>query len=94
MRIVSWLFVVSAALFVSGIVFVIAAARMTPGSARADAPAPVPVATIKEIMDGMVARAATVVFGAVGTYMTRQGLKSAHQRPTGSGRRLATVRRR
>ena len=67
MRVVNWLFVVSVALFVSGIGFVIAGAR----SAR-QAPAAetstislTPVASVKQIMKGIVGPAATAVFDSV-----------------------------
>ena len=75
MRTVHWLFVVSVALFLGGIGFIIAAAR----TAR-DAPPPVevvtatPVATVKQIMNGIVGPAATVVFESVSTTVTVAGI--------------------
>jgi hypothetical protein len=75
MRIVHWLFIVSVALFVSGIGFVVAGAR----SARAVVPVvdtPVettPVASVRQIMRGIVGPAAKVVFEAVSTTVSFQG---------------------
>ena len=74
---VHWLFVVSVALFISGIGFVIAAARtgrLLPPAA-AEAPVTTPVATIRQIMAGMTQPAATAIYGAVGTVMSAQGVK-------------------
>jgi hypothetical protein len=74
MRIVHWLFIVSVALFVSGIGFVIAGAR----SARAAVPVEsavtmTPVASVRQIMKGIVGPAATVVFNSVSTTVSFQG---------------------
>jgi hypothetical protein len=77
MRTVHWLFVVSVALFVTGIGFVIAAGRSGPQAAAAnEAPAvvPVPVASIKQIMAGITGPAATVVYNAVGTVINIEGV--------------------
>ena len=78
MRTVHLLFVVSVALFVTGIGFVIAAGR----TARAGVPddgapvaVPVAVASIKQIMNGMTGPAATVLYNAVGTIVNSQGVK-------------------
>jgi hypothetical protein len=77
MKLVHWLFVVSVLLFVTGIGFVIAGAR----SAR-DAPNPrgseaevqlAPVATVKQIMGGIVGPAANVVFTSVSTTFDEKG---------------------
>ena len=76
MRIIHWLFVISAALFISGIGFIIAGAR------TAQAAAPVesagagdhPVASVKQIMAGIVAPAATAVFDSVGTIVDATGI--------------------
>ncbi len=80
MRIVHWLFVVSAALFVSGIGFVIASARSARQAevqAPATDPAPVmtAVASVKQIMNGIVAPAAKVVFESVSTSISFAGIK-------------------
>jgi len=77
MRLVHWLFLISAALFVSGIGFLVAGARTAQqGSdvqSAVDAPALTPVATVKQIMQGIVVPAATAVFGSVATIVTASG---------------------
>lgn len=76
MRTVHWLFIVSVALFVFGIGFVIAGARSTrQQTPAAEAPALTPVATVKQIMNGIVAPAATVVFESVGTIISAAGIE-------------------
>ena len=76
MRIVHWLFVISAALFISGIAFIIAGARTAQAAAPAEsqAPAITPVASVKQIMDAIVAPAATAVFDSVGTIVDATGI--------------------
>jgi hypothetical protein len=76
MRVIHWLFVVSAALFISGIGFIIAGARTAQAAAPAEpaAPAITPVATVKQIMDGIVAPSATAVFESVGTIVDATGI--------------------
>ena len=76
-RTVHWLFIVSVALFISGIAFIIAGAR----TARAATPAAAgdavelkPVATVKQIMNGITGPAATVVYDAVSTVITTEGV--------------------
>jgi hypothetical protein len=76
MRTVQWLLVVSAALFISGIAFVIASAR----SSRAAAPVAevlvtTPVASIKQIMNGIVMPDAFVIYEAVGTKSSAAGVE-------------------
>src|SRR5437867_8319179 len=76
MRIVHWLFVVSVALFVSGIGFIIAAARtarQTPAAVAVPVPTLTPVASVKQIMKGITGPAAMVVYNAVGQTMTSKG---------------------
>jgi len=76
MKAVHWLFVVSVALFVSGIGFVIAAARtirQAPAAVDASTASPTPVASVKQIMKGITGPAATVVYNAVGTTMSSKG---------------------
>jgi hypothetical protein len=75
MKIVHWLFVVSVALFVSGIGFVIAAERTARQAApAADTAAGVtPVASVKQIMKAITGPAADVIYNAVGTTMTSKG---------------------
>jgi hypothetical protein len=69
--VVQWLFLISVALFIGGIAFIIAAARTArPGaSARVDVdvPAPDSVASMKQIMNGIVLPNANVIYNAVGT---------------------------
>ena len=63
------LFLVSVALFISGIAFIIAgarAARVNPPP-HADLPAAPPVATIKQLMNAIVLPNANVIYNAVGT---------------------------
>ena len=75
MRIIHWLFVVSVALFVSGIGFVIAGARSARQAPAADTSAVslTPVASVKQIMKGIVGPAATAVFDSVSTTVTKNG---------------------
>jgi hypothetical protein len=83
MRSIHWLFVISAALFVSGIGFVIASARTAkaaPVEATPVAISVTPVASIRQIMQGIVAPAATVVFDSVGTTISLTGTEE--KRPT------------
>ena len=76
MRMVHWLFVISAALFVSGIGFIVAGARSAPGTTvPVEAPVTTPVASVKQIMIGIVAPAATVVFESVGTIVSAAGIE-------------------
>ncbi len=76
MRIIHWLFVISAALFISGIAFIIAGARTAQAAApvESQAPAITPVASVKQIMDAIVAPAATAVFDSVGTIVDATGI--------------------
>jgi hypothetical protein len=77
MRIVNWLFLISAALFVCGVGLVVVGAREArrAPTAAASAPAVVPVATVKQIMAGIVGPAANAVFNAVSTTVTREGVQ-------------------
>lgn len=76
MRMVHWLFVVSVALFVSGIGFIVAGARTAQRAVPVEAaPATTPVATVQQIMRGIVAPAATVVFDSVGTIVSAAGIE-------------------
>ena len=77
MRKVDWLFVVSVALFISGIGFIIAGARSAQVAAgtRVDAPALTPVASIKQIMNGIVNPDAYVIYNAVGTKTSAKGVE-------------------
>ena len=76
MRIVQWMLVVSVALFISGIGFVIAGARATRTAVPVSSgPVAEPVASIKQIMDGITGPAATVVYNAVGYIVTAEGVE-------------------
>jgi hypothetical protein len=76
MRLVGWLFVVSAALFISGIGFVIAGARTARAATPvAEAVVTTPVATIKQIMNGIVNPDALVIYNAVGTKTSAAGVE-------------------
>lgn len=78
MKIVHWLFVVSVALFVSGVGFVIVGARAAWQAPAAVDPAPAtltPVASVKQLMEGIVGPAAGVVFNSVSTTYTSKGIE-------------------
>jgi hypothetical protein len=78
MRTVYWLFAISAALFISGIGFVIAGertARAATPAAAATAVETAPVATIKQIMIGITNPAAFVIYEAVGTKSSAAGVE-------------------
>ena len=80
-----WLFVVSVALFIAGIGFIIAAGRfrqVTPAAAPPPAvvAAARPVASIKQIMNAIVAPGANAVFNAVSTTVTAKGIEEVAPR--------------
>ena len=76
MRIIYWLFAVSVALFISGIGFVIAAARTALDAGPVvEAPVTVPVATVAQIMNGITGPNALAVYNAVGTIINADGVK-------------------
>jgi hypothetical protein len=76
MRTVQWLLVVSAALFISGIGFVIASARTArSASPVAEVLVTTPVASIKQIMNGIVMPDAYVIYEAVGTKSSAAGVE-------------------
>jgi hypothetical protein len=75
-RLVHWLLVVSMLLFVGGIVLIVRAAqtaRREPPP-QAAAAALVPVASVRQIMDGIVSPAADAVFNAVSSEVTAAGV--------------------
>jgi len=77
MRLVHWLFVVSIALFVTGLGFVVAGARtarLAPAP-NAAAAALTPVASVKQIMKGITGPAANAIFDAVQTSITIKGVE-------------------
>lgn len=82
MRSVQWLFVVSAALFISGIGFIIAAERATrmAGPRPADTPPITPVANIRQIMNAIILPNATVIYESVGTTLSANGLEETAPR--------------
>src|SRR5262245_45584381 len=71
---IQWLFLVSVALFIGGIAFIIAGARTSQPSASAsplvDVPPSPPVASVKQIMNAIVLPNATVIYNAVGATIT------------------------
>ena len=75
MRTVHWLFLVGVALFLSGLAFVIAGARLARQAPTAAAPAiaVTPIASVKQIMKGITGPAATRVFGSVQFISTAAG---------------------
>jgi len=75
MRTVQWLFVVSVALFISGIGFVIASGRSGGAAAADEAPAATPVASIAQVMNGITQPGALAIYGAVGTIVGAEGVK-------------------
>jgi hypothetical protein len=76
MRIRHWFFVVSVLLFISGIGFVIAGERSAREAPAAETGAVLaPVATVKQIMKGIVGPAATTVFNSVSTTVTSKGIE-------------------
>ena len=75
MRTVNWLFVVSVALFISGIGFVIASARTARSAAPMEADVTTtPVANVKQIMAAITGPSAGVIYGAVSTTVTAAGI--------------------
>jgi hypothetical protein len=77
MKTVYWLFVVSVALFVSGVAFIIAGERTARAATPAAAAAPdvAPVATVKQLMIGITNPSAYVIYEAVGTKSTAAGVE-------------------
>jgi len=80
MRTVHWLFVVSVGLFISGIAFVVAGGRAARLAPRAEVTAITPVASIKQIMNGITEPASAVIYGAVGTTVTAKGMEETAPR--------------
>jgi len=78
MTTVNWLFAISAALFISGIGFIIASERTARAATPAAAAAAVetaPVGSVKQIMIGITNPSAYVVYEAVGTKNTAKGIE-------------------
>jgi len=81
MRIANWLFIVSAALFVSGIGFIIASGRTTQVEAAAPPPPSLPpVATVKQIMAGIVMPSAASIWDSVSTIVDAKGVQENQPR--------------
>jgi hypothetical protein len=82
MRTIHWLFGISVALFISGIGFIVAGARAEQRAAPTEAAAPAiaPVATVKQLMDGIIQPSATVVFESVGTIVDATGIHEQQPR--------------
>ena len=78
----SGLFVVSAVLFISGIGFIIAGERRArrAGATPVERAATMPVATVKQIMNGIVMPNAQIVYDAVGTVVDASGIKDTAPR--------------
>jgi hypothetical protein len=85
MRTTYGLLTVSLLLFVFGIWFVLAGAR----GAASGPPAVPPVATVLEIMDGIVSPAAGVVYGSVSTVVTREGTQETRPKDDREWKRVA-----
>jgi hypothetical protein len=76
MKTVHWLFLLSVILFVSGIGFIVAGARESRRSAPVvSVPATTPVASVKQIMKGIVEPNALAVYKAVGSTETAKGVE-------------------
>lgn len=78
MRTSHWLNLLSVAFFTFGVVFVVAGARQarsTPEAPAAATPVISPVASVRQIMDGIVAPGAMVIFESVSTTITQAGIE-------------------
>ncbi len=74
MRTVHWLFTIGALLFVFGIGFIVVGARESRQASTTTTETPLaPVASVKQIMNGIVNPGATVVFDSVSTTVTAAG---------------------
>ena len=77
MRTRHWFFAVGVLLYVGGIGFVIAGARASRAAPAVETPqiATPPVASVKQIMKGIVGPAANMIFNAVSTTVTVKGIE-------------------
>src|SRR5688572_24375276 len=73
MRTSQWTLLITCLMFVSSIWFVLASARSP--AAGAATPAAAPVASVRELMTGLVAPAATTVYRSVGYVVSIEGEK-------------------
>ena len=80
MKIRHWFFLVGVLLFVAGIGFSIAGARAARLAPAVEAPITIPVATVKQIMKGIVTPAAMVVFNSVSTTVSIRGIEEKFPR--------------
>ena len=75
MKLRHWFFLVGVLLFVAGIGFTIAGARAARLAPTVEAPITTPVATVKQIMKGIVTPAAMTVFNSVSTTVSIRGIE-------------------
>lgn len=75
MRTIHWLFIVSVALFIASLGFVIAAARTSRDAPPPEGPTLTPVASVKHIMNGMSQPAATTIYNSVSYTSTLEGIQ-------------------
>ena len=75
-----WFFLVGVLLYVTGIGFAIAGARAARLAPTVEAPTTIPVASVRQIMKGIVAPNATVVFNSVSTTVSIRGTEEKFPR--------------
>ena len=80
MKIRHWFFLIGVLLYVTGIGFAIAGARAARLAPAVEAPPTSPVASVRQIMKGIVAPAATVVFNSVSTTVSFRGTEEKFPR--------------
>jgi hypothetical protein len=80
MKLRHWFFLVGVLLFVAGIGFSIAGARAARLAPAVEAPITTPIATVKQIMKGIVTPAAMVVFNSVSTTVSIRGTEEKFPR--------------
>lgn len=90
MRTVNWFFAVSVALFVAGIGFVVTGARAARDVPARSGPDVAPIATVAQIMAGMVQPASETVFNAVSTSVTEKGVEEVMPRTDAEWAAVAT----
>jgi hypothetical protein len=77
MRTTQWILVLSVLMFVTSIWFILAGAS---GPGTAAGPVVEPVATVKQIMSGIVAPASTTVYESVSIIVSFEGVQENHPR--------------
>jgi hypothetical protein len=75
MRTIYGLLVISLLLFLGGVTFIVLAARQS-----GKTPAAAPVASVKQLMQGMVTPASAAIYGAVSTTVTEKGTEEVFPR--------------